>query len=69
MENLISAIRQGIIIEDEFIQLYLNVIKDEGFLKYFPDQNQAQTSLEILIKESQEHKQTLEDIINKISYV
>jgi len=66
MEDLKSLLNQGIKFEDEFIELYFKVIKDEGFIEFFPDQEKAKQLLQKLITESQSHKAALETIINKL---
>jgi rubrerythrin len=64
MQKLKGLLFDGLKMEEDFITLYLKVIKDEGFLQYFPDQNKAKQLLQTLINESKWHKKTLEEIIN-----
>ncbi len=66
MIDLKTLLDKGVAYEDDFIETYLNVIKDEGFLQYFPDQEKAKNSLQLLIDESKEHKKTLENIIAEL---
>ncbi|MBD3360110.1 MAG: hypothetical protein GF365_05400 [Candidatus Buchananbacteria bacterium] len=64
MQKLKGLLFDGLKMEEDFITLYLKVIKDEGFLQYFPDQGKAKQLLQTLINESNWHKKTLEEIIN-----
>lgn len=67
MEELKDLIEKGIVYEDDFIALYLKVVKDEGFMAYFENKrHEAEGLLNVLISESQEHKQTLENIIKNV---
>lgn len=66
MDELKTLIDKAIIYEDEFIENYMKLIRDEGFIKNFEDQEKAKDLLNILIEESKEHKQTLEDISSQI---
>lgn len=65
LENLI---KKGIVYEDDFVELYMKLIKDEGFLEIFPAaaRGEVKSHLEFLIKESSEHKNILENIINNL---
>lgn len=63
MEKLKEQLIDGIQIEEEFITTYMSVIKDEGFLQYFPDQKKTKELLEVLITESTWHKNALEEIL------
>jgi len=65
MEELKILIQKGIVYEDEFIDMYMKVIRDEGFISYFEDKREeAKTFLNTLIRESREHKLILENIKN-----
>ncbi len=64
MQKLQGLLFDGLKMEEEFITFYLKVIKDEGFLQYFADQEKAKKLLQTLIDESKWHKKTLEEIIN-----
>lgn len=64
MKKLKGLLFDGLKMEEDFIILYMKVIKDEGFLQYFPDQNKAKQLLQTLIDESKWHKKALEEIIN-----
>ncbi|MBI5071290.1 hypothetical protein HZB93_00085 [Candidatus Falkowbacteria bacterium] len=65
VENLI---KQGIIYEDDFITLYMELIRDEGFMEIFSetDRKEVKKYLEILIAQSSGHKKVLENIINNL---
>ena len=64
MKDLKQIIEHGIKLEEEFIILYMKVIKDEGFVQYFDNnQEQATKLLEQLIEESTWHKEALEKIL------
>jgi len=66
-DDLKELIKKGIIYEDEFMELYLKLIRDEGFMEFFgAEQTKAKQLLNVLISESQEHKATLENIINNL---
>ena len=66
--GLADLIKKGIVYEDDFIELYMKLIKDEGFLEIFPEtaRGEVKGHLEFLIKESSEHKNILENIINNL---
>ena len=67
MEEMRHLINSGIKYEDEFIDLYMKVIRDEGFLYLFgSNQAKAKELLSQLIQESNEHKQILEKIISQL---
>jgi len=68
IEELKTLIQKGVIYEDEFIVMYMQMIRDEGFLAYFPEagQERAKSLINILIEESRRHKQTLEKIISEL---
>lgn len=61
-------IQKGLIYEDDFIEMYLKMIRDEGFMEYFPEAGRAfaREKIEYLIKESIEHKEILEKINNEL---
>lgn len=63
-----NLIRKGIVYEDDFIMLYMKLIKDEGFLEVFPEatREEVKKHLEILIVQSTGHKSVLENIINNL---
>lgn len=66
--GLDNLIQKGIVYEDDFIALYMKLIKDEGFLEIFPAaaRGEVKKYLEVLIKESSEHKNILEKIVNNL---
>lgn len=67
MEELESLIKQGILWEDEFVETYLKLIKNEEYLEFFGERKEeAKKLLNIMITESGEHKKTLEDLFGKI---
>ena len=66
MTELKKILEDGVQMEDDFIETYMAVLKDEGFVEYFSDKEKARQLLQKLLNESQDHKQTLEKIINKI---
>lgn len=61
-------IRKGIVYEDDFIILYMKLIKDEGFMEVFPEtvREEVKNHLETLITQSTGHKSVLENIINNL---
>ena len=67
MKELKQLIEEGIIIEDDFIETYMNVVKDELSLGFLDAEKQKilKEKLEYMIKESREHKQILENVIEK----
>jgi hypothetical protein len=66
-EDLRELIKEGIIYEDDFIELYMKLIRDEGFLEYFgAGRGEAEKLLNILTSESREHKKSLVEIINSL---
>jgi len=68
MSNLKSVVDQGIIYEDQFIETYLKVIRDEGFMELFgTNQDEARTLLTKMIEESGKHKEELEQLKTKFT--
>lgn len=65
LENLI---KRGIVYEDDFIVLYMKLIKDEGFLEIFPEaaREEVKKYMEVLIAQSSGHKKVLENIVNNL---
>ena len=64
LEKLRSEIKKGIVFEDEFVDVYFRVIRDEGFMDYFgPDKEEAKTLLSTMIEESKGHKVLLENVM------
>jgi hypothetical protein len=58
MRDLIST---GIVYEDEFIDRYLKILRDEGFMYVFGEnKHEAEILLSTLIEESRDHKNDLE---------
>lgn len=67
MQELKELIDRGIIYEDNFIKTYMSLIKDEEFLKYYGNQKEeAKKLLNKLIKESEGHKISLENIMKHL---
>ena len=67
MENLEALIKQGIIWEDEFVKEYLAVINNPEFMEFFGEnKEEAKKLLDIMIKESEEHKETLDKLFGEI---
>lgn len=67
MEELKTLLDKGVSFEDEFIETYMKVIRDEGFLQNFGEhQEEAKKILDVLIKESDEHKKLLLNIMNNL---
>lgn len=61
MPDLQSLVDRGILIEDQFIDTYLKVIRDEGFMETFgAHQDEARELLATLIGESRMHRTGLE---------
>ncbi|MFH1973301.1 MAG: hypothetical protein ABIK13_01680 [Patescibacteria group bacterium] len=61
MPDLTSLVDRGILIEDQFIDTYMKVIRDEGFLDSFgTHQDEARELLATLIGESRSHRAGLE---------
>ena len=63
MDELKNLIEKAIKNEEDFIESYLNLAKDEGFEN---NREKAKDLLDVLIEESKEHKKTLEEIINNL---
>jgi hypothetical protein len=63
-----DLIKRGIVYEDDFIILYMKLIRDEGFLEIFPEtsREEVKNHLETLITESTGHKSVLENIIGNL---
>ena len=67
MNDLKRLIEQGIVYEDEFVNVYFNVLSEPDFVNYFAeDLEKAKTLLNTMIKESKTHKNILVNIMNKI---
>ena len=68
MPNILSFVEQGIIYEDQFIETYLMVLRDEGFMELFgAHQDEARTLLTTMIRESGKHKVDLEQLKKKFA--
>jgi hypothetical protein len=53
MPNIQTFVDQGIIYEDQFIETYLMVLRDEGFMELFgAHKDEASTLLTTMIRES-----------------
>ena len=68
IQEIKSLIQKGVVLEEEFVLLYMKMIRDEGFMEFFPEsgRGKAEESLDLLIKESAGHKQVLEKIISEL---
>ncbi|MFH1078203.1 MAG: hypothetical protein V1745_02905 [Patescibacteria group bacterium] len=61
MPDLQSLVDQGILIEDQFIDIYMKVLRDEGYMETFGShQDEARELLATLIGESRTHRTGLE---------
>jgi len=66
--DLHDLIDKGILYEDQFIELYLGVLRDEGFMDFFePHADEARQLMTTMITESGRHKTTLEELKRTIS--
>lgn len=63
MSELQTFVYQGILYEEQFVEMYFKVLRDEGFMEYF-DANQAEAKqlFTTMIEDSARHKQDLEDL-------
>lgn len=65
LEHIHELIKQGIIYEEEFVEVYFKVVRDEGFMGNFgANQEEAKTLLTTMIEESKGHKSLLESVMN-----
>jgi hypothetical protein len=63
LEILKKEIEQGIIYEDEFVDTYYNLIRNEGYMHAFGGhEKQANDLLFKMIEESKAHKASLQNI-------
>ncbi len=63
MEALQKLVDTGILYEDQFIELYFKVVRDEGFMSFFgANEEAARKLLTALIEESAGHKADLEKL-------
>ena len=61
--RLRELIDRGVVYEDDFIQMYLKLLRDEGFLRFFgKQQGRAHIVMTKLMEESTEHKRALADV-------
>jgi len=61
MDSLKQLVDTGIEYEDQFIEMYFSVIRDEGFMEFFGEHvEEAKKMLTTLIDESKSHKDVLE---------
>jgi hypothetical protein len=68
MPSLQSFVDQGIAFEDEFIETYLKVLRDEGFVGLFgAHQDEARVLLTTMIDESGAHRAALERLKEGLS--
>lgn len=67
MENLERLIKQGILWEDEFVDTYLKLIQSKEYMEFFGENKEkAKNLLDIMIKESGEHKRSLEELFGEL---
>lgn len=60
MEHLHTFIDQGVVFEDTFIETYLAVLRDEGFMGAFGEHaEEAKQLLTAMIDESKGHREGL----------
>lgn len=63
-EQVRELVRKGILLEEEFVEMYFKVIRDEGFMQNFgTNQEEAKQLLSTMIEESQGHKQLLDNVL------
>jgi hypothetical protein len=68
LTELREIVGTGLTYEDQFITIYLSVLRDEGYLGYFGENLEAAKKiLTVLIEESTVHQAMLEGIMTKIS--
>ncbi|MFA5185707.1 MAG: hypothetical protein WC551_04420 [Patescibacteria group bacterium] len=64
LEKITSLIKQGILYEEEFVEVYFKVIRDEGFMENFGEnKEEARQLLTTMIEESRGHKNLLENVM------
>ncbi len=64
LEKIMSLIKQGILYEEEFVEVYFKVIRDEGFMENFGEnKEEARQLLTTMIEESKGHKNLLENVM------
>jgi len=64
LAHMKDLIKQGIIYEDEFVDVYYKVIRDEGFMDSFgANKDEARGLLSTMIDESKGHKTLLENVL------
>ena len=67
LTQLKNLLGQGIKFEDDFIETYIKLLRDEGFLALFTQNtDRARQIMNTLLVESQGHKKALEEIILNI---
>lgn len=63
METLKQLVDAGILYEDQFIEMYFKLLRDEGFMSFFGiKEEDARKLLTVLIDESKGHKADLEQL-------
>jgi|GEM_PF-3012345 len=68
-EQVKELARTGVLYEEQFVETYFKVIRDEGFMSNFgPNQDEAKRLLTIMIDESRGHKQLLENVIANLKF-
>ncbi len=62
-----ALLTKGILYEEEFISVYMKIIRDEGFMAFFgEDQPEATRLLNQLISDSEDHKASLQSILARL---
>jgi len=63
-EQVRELVRTGVMYEEQFIDTYFKVIRDEGFMQNFGSgQEEARQLLTTMIEESKGHKQLLDNVL------
>lgn len=64
LERIMSLLKQGVLYEEEFVEVYFKVIRDEGFMDNFGvHKEEARQLLTTMIEESKGHKILLENVM------
>jgi hypothetical protein len=63
-EQVRELVQAGIMYEEQFVEMYFKVIRDEGFMQNFGlHQDEAKQLLTTMIEESKGHKQLLDNVL------
>jgi len=66
-DRMKTMIREGIVYEDEFVNLYLKSLNDEQFMQFFGDKRDAAAKLlSTMVDESQKHKRALVHVLESL---